>query len=545
VSFEEHRALCPDFPVFTLAGLESTQRDTYIRSFPVEHTDRYDPEKLIDQLDRTHQMRPLDTNSLLLSVICFVVYDPHGVTLPARRGELYDMAVEKILSRPRRVQVTYPSGKSDLPLIRKRRVLERAALILFTGMDKQRKLTFDEGSLVDALTKGAEAEGYQADPAPVADALLADLTQNSGILRASAEQGYFFLHLTVQEFLVASGIARVVNDKGWKAQIEVGGKNVTVHKLVDGKAWDPHWQEVIILLAGQLRAPAPLLSLLADQKKDDFFLHRLCLAAMCLPEVSLEIAAHLLLLNLTRRIAGDVINLWLEHNTRSSSFPHVARCFEAITQGNPSTVLPVVLQRLRDPSGEVRHWAAIALGRLGAAAASHPQVIPALRRVLYDPDKDVRPWATDALERMRKAAAQRPEVTPAPVRTLFLPIGLGWHDDTRSMAAGAARWLRWKTWKGKAAAHNPEGMPILVAALLDPDKDVRLCAAIELGHVKEASAHYPEMIPVLIGALRGPDKDVRHDAAVALNRMMASGVRIFKGRFGRWTWRSVEELAHL
>lgn len=59
--------------------------------------------------------------------------------------------------------------------------------------------------------------------------------------------------------------------------------------LVDRKAWDPRWQEVIALLAGQLGDPEPLIQLLEHEKKDDLFRHRLALAASCLPELKPEI----------------------------------------------------------------------------------------------------------------------------------------------------------------------------------------------------------------------------------------------------------------
>ncbi len=42
---------------------------------------------------------------------------------------------------------------------------------------------------------------------------------------------------------------------------------------------------MIILLAGNVDDPVPLLEVLADDAKDDLFRHRLALAALCLPEI--------------------------------------------------------------------------------------------------------------------------------------------------------------------------------------------------------------------------------------------------------------------
>jgi hypothetical protein len=73
---------------------------------------------------------------------------------------------------------------------------------------------------VDALTEGSKAEELDK-PSNIADKLLEDLTQNSGILRGGGTQGYFFLHLIIQEFLAASFLARLVNKNGWKTEIDV------------------------------------------------------------------------------------------------------------------------------------------------------------------------------------------------------------------------------------------------------------------------------------------------------------------------------------
>ena len=55
-----------------------------------------------------------------------------------------------------------------------------------------------------------------------------------------------------------------MNAKGWEAKIAIDGQAATVRDLVDHKAWDPRWQEVLLLFAGQSDDPAPWLALLAD-----------------------------------------------------------------------------------------------------------------------------------------------------------------------------------------------------------------------------------------------------------------------------------------
>src|SRR5262245_44573442 len=267
VSFEQHRTVCSDFPIFTLAGLDPDQRDTYIRAFPAEHRDRYDPDTLITQLTRTPQLLPLAAHPLLLNIICYVVDDVNGV-IPATRGELYKQALEKLLTRrPQRVEVRYPAEEPAID--EKLAILERTALNLFAK--GERRLTFTGEELGQELKRALSEAGYGEAPAPWANALRVDLTYNSGILRGSSTQGSFFLHLTIQEFLAAGAIAKIINEKGWEAPIEITSARVRVRHLVDSKVWDPRWQEVLLLLAGQLEDPVPLLMLLADSKKDDLF----------------------------------------------------------------------------------------------------------------------------------------------------------------------------------------------------------------------------------------------------------------------------------
>jgi HEAT repeat protein len=58
----------------------------------------------------------------------------------------------------------------------------------------------------------------------------------------------------------------------------------------------------------------------------------------------------------------------------------------------------------------VRHAAAEALGKLGEAAAAHPEVIPALLAALKDRDWPVRRAAAEALGELGGAAAAHHEV---------------------------------------------------------------------------------------------------------------------------------------
>lgn len=495
VSFAPHGVLCPDLPVFILDGFDEPRRDTYIRAFPPAHPDRFNPDRLIDQLNHTPQLRPLAANPLLLSIICYVVDDAQDVDLPATRAQLYDKVVERLLARPRRVEVTYPGGKSDVPLARKRRILEWAAFMLFAELGPQRRLTVEESRLLEALTAGAQAEALDK-PADVADSLLLDLTHNSGLLRGDSSQGYFFLHLTVHEFLAAAALARRVNaetGKGWHAALRVGRITWTVRALVDKKAWDPRWQEVILLLAGQVQDPLSLLAWLSHPAGDDVFRHRLCLAARCLPELApadypaLAARSQPNLHTLSHRIAREVLELWWLHRKALVRFAHIEQCFDLMAQSRPGTVLPEILQRLRAADPYTRKRAAEVLGRIGKVAAQEPTVLPALAAcVLHDVDWDVRSQAAQVLGQLGVATAQHAEVISALVAAL--------HDTASDVRAGAARLL---SSLGASAAQEPAVLPALVAALRDVDQEVRREAVSALGAI-EAAAQDPTVLPAII-----------------------------------------------
>jgi HEAT repeat protein len=61
-----------------------------------------------------------------------------------------------------------------------------------------------------------------------------------------------------------------------------------MQQLLTSRLFDPQWQEVIVLLAGELDDPTPLLSYLAEENQDDLFRPKLALAARCLPEINVE-----------------------------------------------------------------------------------------------------------------------------------------------------------------------------------------------------------------------------------------------------------------
>lgn len=516
VSFEQHRALTPDFPVFVLGALNTEQRDRSIRAYAAGRS--FDADALITQLNRTPQMNSLAANPLLLSIICFVIEGQSNGSLPIKRSELYRKAVDKLLRQVRRIAVNYPGGTKeeprDLPLTRKRHILERAALTLFVGLDQQRQLTIDEASLLRAFTDAAELEGYRADPATVADALLLDLAQNSGLLRGDEKRGYFFLHLTIQEYLAAAAIARTVNDKkDWEAIVQFSGISVTLRHFVDCIAWDPRYQEVTVLLAGQLKDPAPLLQLLADEKRDDGFRHRLALAALCLPELKSVKRVSQPLSTIINQVTTTAFFFWWERRNEwlGAWLSHLTKALPALGQVNGRVCNEVIDLALKAP-----------MGRLITSSQDGVPLLDYLAELLRHEDKKVRHTAAEAVGRIGSAAAT-PDILDCLLEMLS---DKSWSSMFGEPPVEAIAGI------GNAAATSK--VLIRLAELLhNKDEKVRIMAAKAVAGIGSAAA-IPEILDNLAELLRDDDTTVQSYVVEAVKGIgCAAATPEFLGRLIR------------
>ena len=513
VSFEHHQTVCADFPIFTLGGLDDAARDAYIRDFPAEHADSYQPQQLIDQLNQTYQLLPLAANPLLLSIICYVVDDLHSAWLPATRAALYHRALEKLLSRrPKRVTIAYPSEEPGTG--EKLTLLQQAALYLFAQGD--RRLTFTEQEFGQALQQALRTAGYGTTPAPWAHALRADLTHNSGLLRGGNEQDIFFLHLTVQEFLVSAALASIANEQGWQGSVEVDDASYGFTQFLSKKAWDPRWQEVLALLAGQLKDPRPLFQILANEKTDDLFHHRLALAAMCVPEVSLT--ADRSYQAVIDRITNLAVPAWFAHAKAGTSavVPHLTRALPALGQANGTlhgtSLLDWLCWQLHEPTSGLRSSAAEALGHMGPVAAHSHAVLTALGDTIQGQDTFVAAKAVEALRRMGSVATRHSSIARILARTA-LTTG-DWF-----VRAGVLRVFQQMN---SVEVQGAEVLSLFVAALDNEQAPIRANAAEALGQLPLPATQIPAVREALIGRLdeqQEQDESVRAAVKTALDHL--------------------------
>jgi hypothetical protein len=420
--------------------------------------------RFLARIDGEPQVRGLARIPLMLALLCRTA-GAAGGDVPARRVDLYDRCLWGLL---RKWKEEDNKGENKDPAISNAEAkalieaLERVAEPLFAEGHEQ----FDERMLqerldpwLDALKPSHQLHGRKAA------SVIADLKRDGVLVTANADSHaeLLFLHRTFHEYLVASALGRRANDDCWQA----------IAATVDRRAWLPNWEEVIVLLAGLLEDPEPLLTMLAKADAtssnplgDDYFRHRLALVARCLPSLKPE--------------------------TRTTVAPTV----DAIT------------------TSCVKRW-------WEAEEHDTAKTVEHLTRAL------------PALAYVNGRITRRSDVPPKPLLT-WLARGLadrGGVSRVLTVAPDAATLEAAMLWALGTAAATPEVVTGLVARLADPEAIVRDAAAAALGALGAAAAT-PEALTGLVARLADRDRWVQWKAAAALGAQMVQGVRVFR----RWTW---------
>jgi hypothetical protein len=186
-------------------------------------------------------------------------------------------------------------------MFKKERLLEQMALELFSGAAGY--ITYGADALAAALKHAQQSAGLSLAPG-ADDAFLRELLE-SGLLQGNDESGYFFAHLTIQEYLAAAALSRMVETP-----------LTSLREFVRVRSWDERWAEVIALLTSLVDEPEALLEDLLDPQQDDIFRHRLALATRCLAE--LPEAFRKRNCELVNRITKECFTFWREHIANGS-----------------------------------------------------------------------------------------------------------------------------------------------------------------------------------------------------------------------------------
>src|SRR5919199_4158140 len=204
---------------------------------------------LIRELRNKPQIRGLAQNPLLLSLICSL-YQEKGLTLPARRCQVYEQAVRYMLgkwSKNRNPEL------NDAWIDAKTELLEELAYQF--SCDGKEIFTLRE--LRHKIDKYLRSENASSDFRDKnASCLITELSKQDGILQKLHKDGdqYLFLHRTFQEYLTACYLNQV-------------GDGIALAKA---HFWEYDWHETLSLLAGLMENPIPLLQAIIAEKDDIF-----------------------------------------------------------------------------------------------------------------------------------------------------------------------------------------------------------------------------------------------------------------------------------
>lgn len=235
----------------------------------------------------------------MLALLCRA-YQKNPRDFPTRRVELYERCLRGLLRDWKEEKDYHVSGVYVDAMLE---FLEVAGYELFAQGHEQ----FTESLLREAMVPWLNSlkQAHELYGRSATD-LIAELKRDGIFITGGEHQDapLLFVHRTFHEYVTASALARRVKGEGWQAMAA----------LVDRKAWLPAWQEVIILLAAWLPDTTRLLELLSDRKKDDYFRHRLALAALCLPELQRE--ARRAQSKIVDQITSAAVTFWGEHRLK-------------------------------------------------------------------------------------------------------------------------------------------------------------------------------------------------------------------------------------
>jgi HEAT repeat protein len=423
-------------------------------------------EGLIKALRERPQISGLAQNPLLLSLICSL-YQQDKLTLPARRCQIYEKALEFMLGEWR--QTRHPTAIR----VKEAKIRLLEALAYHFTCEEQEVFKYED--IFDWV------EGYLENgkaPRDLKDAgteeIIAELSENDGILQKlyldRDDKQYLFLHRTFQEYFTASYLSRMI-----KKDLSEGIALAKQH------LWKYEWHETLILLAGVLDKSIPFIKAIAAEK-DDIFQTQLLLAGRCIAECKQTDT----LIPLTSEIIEKILAFWRKYPYAE----FIQSVIVAIGQ-NHLHICQKLQESLRDADEYVRYGAAKALGEIGNA-----QTVDGLITVANDSNKYVRSEAAEALGKIGNAQAVDALITVlnnSDLPALFL-------------ANDAAKAL------GRIG--NAKAVDALIASLNNSHSFVKSDAAKALGQIGNAQA-----VDALIIALNDSDKNVRDEAIEALGRI--------------------------
>ncbi|MDS4040182.1 MAG: hypothetical protein RKP20_03315, partial [Candidatus Competibacter sp.] len=299
-----------------IAPFSPAQRRAFVgRWFP------HDPAsgtRLQTLLGHNPRFEDLTRNALLLSLAC-AVGERHELSPNITRGELYEVILGDMAKGEWKPETSSPNATPLSPdfLLR---LLARIAFARLRANPAGNWFRADDW--IDDCIEAIEKLHLKHHGT---DSILAQLNR-IGLLVSPADGWLMFLHRSFLEYLAARHLA-------WRAETERWPKFLA---FVDKKAWDPHYQEVMMFLAGRLADPRPVLALLADERRDDYFHHRLAVVAQGLPELQEAVRVTPPVAALIDAITKRAVSIWWSYRCKDTvdAVPHLTRALPALGRAN-------------------------------------------------------------------------------------------------------------------------------------------------------------------------------------------------------------------
>jgi HEAT repeat protein len=442
------------------------------------------------------EVRGLTKVPHMVALICSA-YLQGALRFPIHRGRLYEACLEGLLLNWKPEEGKPLSRQKVYALLE---LLAPLSLELFRSAFEQ----FDDKVIrriakpyLEELKPSSDLRNWSVDQ-------LVDTLAEAGILVRSghAAENIEFLHPTFHEYLAARALADNGDKHGRFLDRIVRQRKV--FGLVNTRAQDPRWHEVITLLAGILEDPKPLLKVLL--RRDDLFRHRLGLAMQCLGELANRQQERCQ--ELIDDITTEAWKFYCRHQERgtTAAVEHISRSFAALASLNSKVngipLLNILDADLRDENPRNRLMALRMLGKCGAAAAP---LVDQLADVLRDEDREVQAAVFETMAKLGSIAA-----TPMIINELARLLTVEYVDSSAAIALGHL---------GRTAA-KPEFLTYLAGLLYDEDSNVQRAAAEAVEYLGQSAAT-PEIETALGDLLRYGEWFVQSAAARAAGALGA------------------------
>jgi formylglycine-generating enzyme required for sulfatase activity len=217
---------------WTLAIEKTASQQEDVAGFEAER----EKNELLSAIHQNPGVRGLAANPLLLTILALM--KRQGIVLPERRVELYKKYVETLVKSWNLARGLGRPSSNGMDPVRTMKILAPLALWLHETSPARGLVS---QTVLNQKLRALFSEKGSLDPESDAQAFIADIRGETGLILARGPADFGFIHLTFQEYLAAVGIA----DKG----------QTSVKPVVDYFSThlpEPGWREVFMLAIGYI-----------------------------------------------------------------------------------------------------------------------------------------------------------------------------------------------------------------------------------------------------------------------------------------------------